>query len=259
MSVLLLLVLVVGEIPAASVVGTAEEKGLAIAQAAAARDVGFVDLTATVDMQLASRGRRVATRSMRVMVLERRSSSDWSLVIVDDPPDLAGTTLLSTARTNHDHDQWLYLPAVRRVKRLSGNHRSGAFLGSEFSFEDIAVQSVDRYRWRLLGEEEIAQHRCWVLERTPVGHSAYRYAKVWLDQEAYRLLQVEYYNLRDELVKTMTLSDYVVLGEDYWRPQTMEMHNHVSGRMTTLRWREYVIGTGIDEGLFNPSMLGHIR
>ncbi len=121
---------------------TPEERGLAIAVEADRRDAGFEDFTAELTMVLRNRHGQESRRAMRTRNLEQESDGDKSLVIFDQPNDIRGTALLTFSHKTGDDDQWLYLPALKRVKRISSSNKSGPFVGSVFAYEDISSQEV---------------------------------------------------------------------------------------------------------------------
>jgi len=115
-----------------------------------------------------------------------------SVLFFEDPPNLKGTALLSFdyAQRNRQDDQWLYLPALRRSRRIATSERGRAFLGTDFSFEDMRKEtrlSLDDYRWRTAGSEEVEGRRCWVLEGIPVDDATARqlgYGRLRVDIDA---------------------------------------------------------------------------
>ena len=129
--------------PAEAGNGTPEEIGLAIAQEARDRIGGFGDFTARQVMVLRNRQGQESGRQLRVRVLEMPDDGDKSLFVFDDPRDVRGTAFLVHAHRMGADDQWLYLPALRRVKRISSANRSGSFMGSEFAYEDMTPR-----KWR---------------------------------------------------------------------------------------------------------------
>ena len=116
---------------------TPEQKGLKIAQAADARDAGFADFTANMVMTLKNRAGNTSTRIIRIKTLEGKNDGDKSLSLFDEPADVKGTAMLTFSHGLKADDQWLYLPALKRVKRINSRNKSGPFMGSEFAFEDL--------------------------------------------------------------------------------------------------------------------------
>ena len=124
---------------------TAADQGLAIAREQDKRESGFGDYSATLAMTLRTADGKEAQRQMRLLELEVVSDGDKSLTVFDAPKDVAGTALLTWSHKTADDDVWLYLPSLSRVKRIASNNKSGAFMGSEFAFEDIASQEVKKF------------------------------------------------------------------------------------------------------------------
>ncbi|KPK57901.1 MAG: hypothetical protein AMS21_11025, partial [Gemmatimonas sp. SG8_38_2] len=118
---------------------TPEDTGRDIAVEADRRARGYHDFTARLTMVLRNRDGKEKTRELRVMGLET-ADGDRTLVVFDFPRDLQGTALLTISRIGESDDQWLYLPALKRVKRIAASNQSGSFMGSEFAYEDIGSQ-----------------------------------------------------------------------------------------------------------------------
>ena len=175
---------------------TPEEKGRAIAREARQRNVGFGDSTARMRMILRNKRGQESVREMRVRTLEVKDDGDKHLVVFDSPKDVKGTALLTYSHKVDDDDQWLYLPALKRVKRISSRNKSGSFMGSEFSYEDIASQEVERYTYKWVRDEVYEGHECFVVERYPIDkrNSGYTKQVAWIEKGEYRTMKVDYYD-----------------------------------------------------------------
>ena len=112
--------------------GTPEENGLAIILEAERRDLGYVDFMAEMEMKLKNKAGAEAKRLLRTKVLEVTQDGDKALLIFDHPKDIAGTALLTHSHKDKSDDQWVYLPDLKRVKRIASSNKSGPFMGSEF-------------------------------------------------------------------------------------------------------------------------------
>ena len=133
-------------------------------------------------------------------------------------------------------------------------------MGSEFAYEDIGSQEVEKFTYRYLREEDIDGQEAFVIERRPVDPgSSYRRQVVWLDRKAYRPLKIDYYDRDDELLKTLSFDDYGRYGDRHWRAGEMKMVNHRTGASTTLLWQDYEFDTGLDERDFDPDRLDRVR
>ena len=247
--------------PSFSVVAESpEEKGLAIAVEADLRDNGWQDSKVNLEMILRNARGDENRRQMRLMSLEVDGDGDRSLTIFDTPPDIKGTGLLTFSHKVEADDQWLNLPALKRVKRIASKNKSGPFVGSEFAFEDLSSQEVEKYRYKYLRDEMLDGQATFVIERYPLDkYSGYTRQTVWIDTEHYRLLKVDYYDRKNSLLKTLVSKDYVQYLDKYWRPGSMLMFNHQTKRSTELLWSNYEFATGLDENDFTRNSLQRAR
>jgi len=239
---------------------TPEEKGLAIAQEADRRDEGFGDFTSNLEMILKNKQGEESRRAIRINTLEVQTDGDKGLSIFDEPADVKGTTMLTFSHKADDDDQWLYLPALKRVKRIASSNKSGAFMGSEFAFEDIGSQEVEKYTYKYLRDENYQGMPCFVMERYPVSkNSGYKRQQVWIDQAEYRALKIDFYDRKDSLLKTLSADSFEKHLNKYWRPGQMVMINHQTAKQTLLKWTNYKFHAGLKESDFNQEALARAR
>ena len=245
----------------ASAADQEEEKGLQIARDARKQDEGFGNFAAGMSMVLRNKKGQESLREVRVKVLEAENDGNMSLFVFDQPRDARGTALLIHGHKDRSDDQWLYLPALKRVKRISSSNRSGSFMGSEFTYEDMTVQEVEKFTYRYLRDEPCGDGLdCVVTERVPVEKgSVYRRQVVWRDKAELRVWKVEYFDRKDAHLKTLTLGEYQQYLESYWRAGKMVMVNHLTGKSTDLVWTDYQFRTDIDERDFTRTGLRRVR
>ena len=155
--------------PTATAGEDAAAKGRAIAERAWERGEGFGDLQADVEMTIITRSGQSAKRRMQVQILEMPGEASRALTRVEAPRDVAGTALLTHTAENGDVEQWLYLPAASRTRRISSAARGGSFLGSEFSYDDFAAQPPSRYDYEWLRDETLDGVACHVIRREAAG------------------------------------------------------------------------------------------
>lgn len=235
---------------------TAEERGLEIAIEADRRDTGFHDSKASLQMILRNKQGDESTREIRVRTLEQLDDGDKSLTSFDDPADVRGTNFLSFTHKSGPDDQWLYLPALKRVKRISSRNKSGPFMGSEFAYEDLSSQEVEKYTYKYLRDETYEGMDSFVIERYPVDkNSGYTRQVVWLDKQEYRPQKIDYYDRKNAKLKTLTYSGYQQYLDKYWRADEMFMENHQTGKSTRLIWENYQFQTGLSDRDFNKNSL----
>lgn len=243
-------------------VDSAEIKGEAIAVEAKTRDQGFGDSVAELTMMLQGADGRERVRRLTWQTLEAvdPGAGDKSLTVFHEPRDIAGTTFLSHTFADRDDDQWLYLPALKRVKRIASANKSSAFVGSEFAYEDLLSDEVEKFDHRWLRDEVCGDETCFVLERRPrYSNSGYSREVVWMDQVAYRPVRIEYYDLKDRHEKTLRFQDYRLYLERFWRAHTLRMQSQITGKTTVLSMSDYRFRTGLEERDFDPSALRRVR
>lgn len=240
---------------------TPEEIGLKIATEARARDDGFGNFTAREVMVLRNKQGQESRRQLRVKVLEVAGDGDKSLTVFDEPRDVKGTALLTHAHKKEADDQWLYLPALKRVKRISSSNKSGSFMGSEFSYEDLSPPEVEKYTYRYLRDEPCGDLTCTVTERFPVDKKSSGYSRqvVWQDKDELRTWKVEYYDRKDAHLKTLTIGKYKQYLDKYWRAGEMNMVNHLTGKSTDLTWTDYQFRTKLKARDFSKTGLKRAR
>lgn len=239
---------------------TAEEKGRSIMQEHERRDTGWKDMQAGMQMILRNAQGQESIREIRMKSLEQENDGDKSLTIFDQPRDVKGTAFLSFSHIDRPDDQWLYLPALGRVKRISSRNKSGPFMGSEFSYEDMGSFELDKYTYKFVGEQPCGQLTCYVVENYPVEKtSGYTRRITWVDTTEYRMQKLDFYDRKNSLLKTLSFENYQQYIGQYWRADRMEMVNHQNGKSTTLSWQNYRFQEGLNERDFNKNALKRAR
>ena len=239
---------------------TAEEKGLAIAIEADKRDSGWGDQQVSLVMTLRNRFGQESKRENRNKTLEVAGDGDKTLIVFDSPRDIKGTAFLSFTHALKQDEQWIYLPALKRVKRISSSNKSGPFLGSEFAYEDISSPEVEKYKYKYLRDEKINGRDTFVVEAYPqYKKSGYKRLINWVDKQMYQPLKTEFYDRKNSLLKTLLYTEYKQYLNRYWRAGRMDMQNHVTGKSTRLTFNEYKFKTGLKSRDFNRNALKRAR
>lgn len=241
---------------------SAEEKGLDIAREFDRRDFGFGDYIADMEMILINKEGEKSVRKLRsrTIEVEEGDESERRLLVFDSPRDVRGTILLTASNKSSDDDQWLYFPAIKRVKRISTSSRSGPFMGSEFSYEDFGSPEVDKYTYKFLREEDCNNLTCYVFERYPTErNSGYSKQILWVDKDEYRLWKVEFFDRKKALLKVLEVEGYKKFSDAYWRAELMHMNNVQTQKETILKWDDYRFSVGLRINEFQPARLKNFR
>lgn len=237
------------------------QKGYDISARADRTDSGFGDSRVEARMVLTNRAGQETVREFSFATLEKvdETVGDKSLVVFESPRDVEGTALLSHAKILDPDDQWLYLPALKRVKRISSKNKSGSFVGSEFAFEDFTITELNKFSYQYIGEEEFDGMMTDVVERFPrYENSGYTKQKSWVDQDIYQVRKVEFYDRKGALLKTLIPSDY----RDYdgvWRAHSLKMVNAQNGKETELIYDEFNFKSGLDANDFEQGVLKRLH
>ena len=234
-------------------------RGYAIAERNDRTDAGFGSSSVELTMTLADPRGRETTRELRIDTLEKEGAGngDWSVTRFFSPPDVEGTALLSQARILESDNQWLYLPALRRTKRISSSNKSGPFVGSEFAFEDLTANELGKYEYVYLGTEtledgtEVDKLQC-----TPrYDRSGYTKLHCLFDTTTFQARRLEFFDRGGNLLKTLDLLDYRQYESGYYRSHRQIMQNHLTGKSTTLVFGDFDFGVDLDRRDFEPAAL----
>ena len=238
----------------------AEETGRRIATEARERQKGFGNFTASLTMTLRNKRGEESQRELRLKLIEVEGDGDRTMFVFDRPRDVKGTAFLVFSHKEEPDEQWLYLPGLKRVKRISSSKQSGSFMGSEFSYEDMGAVEVEKFTHRFLRDEACGDLQCAVLERVPLSEdSGYSRQLVWLDRDELRTMQIQFFDRRDKHLKTMIVEDYRKYLDRFWRGSRLTMSNHLTGKSTVLLWSNYEFGTDLDLGDFRHTALRRVR
>jgi len=240
---------------------TPEEKGLAIAIEAELADNGWGNSSNSLTMTLKNRNGQTTVRKTHGFSLEVQGDGDMSMTVFDTPKDVKGTASMTYTHKIGDDDQWLYLPALKRVKRISSSNKSGPFMGSEFAFEDISSQEVEKFNHKYIGLVKVSGTVCHKIERYPVSKtSGYTKIIVFINQENLRPEMLSFYDRKGAKLKTLTYIGYQQYLEKYWRPNEMKMVNHLNGKETLLSFENYKFNNpNITEDSFTQNSLKRVK
>jgi len=245
---------------AVTVAQTAAERGLEIATARKAADHGWISSESDSLMILRNKQGDESQRKLRNKALEVTGDGDKALTIFDTPRDIKGTAFLSFSHNNKNDDQWLYLPALKRVKRISSRNKSGPFMGSEFSYEDLASFELEKYNFTYLKDEACGEQVCFVIQSIPTNkYSGYSKVISWIDQDFYRVHKVAYYDRKKSHLKTLVASEFKQYKGKFWRANLATVTNHLTGKSTKIITSNLRFDTGLTSKNFNKSTLKRAR
>jgi hypothetical protein len=180
-------------------------------------------------------------RSIIQMSMENKTG-DKSLIRFRSPAEIKGVAALTHEHTDAPDDTWLYLPASKRVRRISGANRTASFQGTEFTYEDLATRAVDKYQWRFLGDEAVGDAQVYKLEAKPTySDTSYSRLVVYLSKEHWRAEKLDLYDKAGKLLKILTVKNWKRFHGRYWRATTTEMQNVQTKKRTVIELKALIV------------------
>jgi outer membrane lipoprotein-sorting protein len=249
--ILLLLIL----LPASVALGT-EVDGRAIAKMVYDRDDGK-DSFAKVKMLLMDKRGRKRFRTLMTAVKDYGNLSK-SFTRFYTPADIDGTAFLTWENEDGDDDQFLYLPALRRVRRVVSTQKKNRFVNTDFTYEDLQRRKVGKDNHRILRTEVYDGRKCWVLESIPKDEDNSQYGKrvSWVAQDIFIPLKIEYYDKRQRLIKRQLNSNLKQI-DGIWTVMDTEMQDLKKDRRTLMRISEIRYNRGIPDRVFTKEYMMH--
>lgn len=258
--ILIWLIFFIAIIPNVANGETTQEKGFKIATAMERRDDGWVGQTAEVEFVINAEKRRGAIYKFRTQWIEVPDDGDKGIIIYDFPADMRGVVSLAHLHKFVPNDMWIFIPRNRRVKRFSSQKKNSSFLGSEFTSEDLNRGEVEKYTYDWVKDEEYEELPCSVIDRFPVeANSGYIKQRLWIDQKEHRVLKMEYYNLKDDHIKTLYFKDYQKHLDYFWRESERTMVNEKTGQSTTGHFRNWKLKVELNKNDFTSNRIRQLR
>ena len=194
-------------------------------------------------------------RKLEIKKLEGKNG-DKSLLTFLYPNDLKDTKLLSYEVIGGDDKQWLYLPAIKRVKRISSRNKSGSFMASEFSYEDISSQNYKNYTYPSDAKKmQIDGVEYFEIVRIPKDkHSGYSKQIIYIDTKEYLAHFGDYFDKNNRLLKKIKFENYVKLN-GVWRVHKIVIENLQNSKSSTLNWDNDTIKVGLTKRDFSKRVL----
>lgn len=208
------------------------------------------------------KGQKRERRSTNHIKLQPNGIDSKFLVKFSAPTDIKGTSFLQVEHSEGEDDLWIYLPALKKSRRLVASNKKDSFVGSDFSYGDILLPRVDLYRHVLLRAEAVDGYDCFVVESTPSSelvrsNSGYSRKITWVRKDSFLESKVEYFDLSGRLLKTQRILGHELIEPDTqrWLARSREMTNHQNGHSTVLRFDKVELGAVLSDELFTTRFL----
>ncbi len=223
-------------------------------------DLGFRDAKVTLSMLLLNAAGQQSRRKLVTQYFEVADDGNKTMITFQFPRDIKGTGLLTFEHIETADDQWLYLPALKRVKRIASKNKSGSFMGSEFSYEDISSNKPQKYTYKYLREDTHNSVPVWVVERYPKDPtSGYTKIITWVDQSNYQNVKQEYFDRKGAPLKVEHDNGNTRYLGKFWRPSEIIMENLQTKKKTILTFANWTLRQGLKASRFTKRSLERQR
>ena len=179
------------------------------------------------------------------------------IMFFQSPADVRNTSFMNWSYTekDKDDDQWIYLPALKKVKRISSDSKSDYFMGSDFTYDDLGDRQPTDDTYKILREEKWNGEDCYVVESTPKDEE-YMYSKTvsWIVKDKWFGLKKEFYDEDEEHLKTLTVKKYDKIS-GYWIIGESEMKNVQKNHTTNMSLKNIKIDKGIADSILTERMM----
>ncbi|MFW6034985.1 MAG: outer membrane lipoprotein-sorting protein [Halothermotrichaceae bacterium] len=178
-----------------------------------------------------------------------------TIMFFKSPADVKGTGYLSWEFDDpaKDDRRWLYMPALRKIRIITGSSDGDYFMGTDFTYDDMGERSVDEDNHTLLREEKLKENKCWVIKSVPKEESEYTKKIVWVRQDICMIVKVEYYN-QYGLLKILKAED-IEETDSIWTEKKMVMENIQKEHKTILEFSEIEYNLSLDDNIFRKTTL----
>ena len=177
------------------------------------------------------------------------------------PAEVKGTTMLIYDYEEKEDDMWIYLPALRKTRRIVSSEKAKSFMGSEFTNADMSKPNMDDFSYTLLGSESLNGKACWKVgvqcrNEDIEDENGFSKKIIFVEKSTYLPQKMEYYDLDGELYKIMTISDYRQQSNGEYFAYSMTIENMQNKRKSIMKVDKFQLGSSMSENSFSASSLG---
>ncbi len=222
------------------------------------KKTGWNDMEGEITMNITVRGR---TRTRKIKMYSRKRTEDESDMVMKFlyPPDVEGTGFLLVEHEKGEDERYLYLPALRRIKRIAASGKGGAFMGSDFSYYDIGKPKLKDWKYKNLGLVDFEGMKCYKIEALPASPKVEKdtgYKKIinWVDQEKWSIVHAEYYDRTGELWKILDVKEIKEIS-GVWFQTHLIMKNAQAGSISEMKFENLEVNKGLSPKLFTKRYL----
>lgn len=206
----------------------------------------------------------VKTRIIELWSAEGSDDLTKRIMVFRSPSAVKNTRFLTKENDGDDDDQWIFLPALGKVRRIASSDGDSSFMGTEFTYDDMSSREIDDYKYKYLSDETINGYDCYVVESIPKDLSDNQYSKTtsWIskDKDIIRPIKMELFNKRGELEKILTVDELEQV-DGYWIAKKTTMTNLLNSRSSTINNKKIEVDKKTNPAIFGKRFLttGKVR
>lgn len=176
------------------------------------------------------------------------------------PQMVRNTALLSLeSEAGGDDDQWLYLPILRKSKRIAASAKTNEFVGTDFTFEDLSAENIDEFKYEYKGEREIDNHSCFIVKAIPLerrlNSTGYKERVIFVREDIYSPVQIHHYDRDGRFYKKWLASDFIKIKDECWKPNKEEMIKVTENKCTILLTDKRITDNTLNDTIFTQREL----
>ncbi len=211
-----------------------------------------------IQMQLIDKDGQISTRRIQTLILNDNGLTK-TITLFMEPASIRNTRFLTIENSTRADDQWIYLPSLRKVKRIAAGEKSGSFMGSDFSYADMgsSSSSVEDSIHSILGEETFNGRNCYVVESVPKSGTDSDYGKyvTWVDKTSWLTLKVEFYSKDGRTRLKELISDNISNENGRWVAKKITMETLENRHRTILEIKQVKYDIPLNPGFFTTTFL----
>lgn len=178
------------------------------------------------------------------------------------PADVKGTGVLVFDYDTKSDDVWIFIPSLRKTRRIVSSQRSQSFMGSEFSYGDLNIPTLDEFDYTLVKEESANGEDCYVIDATPKDKATaesegYSKKTAWVSKKKFAIVKAVYYDLSGKVLKELNSTDIKLIDpkNNRYRAMRMEMTNKQNGRKSVFESEKIALAPDTKDEFFTPRYL----
>jgi len=213
------------------------------------------DQTSTLTMTLINKSGKKRVRKIKQFTKDF-GKVEKSIMFFQSPADVKNTSFMNWSYdSDKSDDQWIYLPALKKTKRLSSDSKSDYFMGSDFTYDDLGDRKLDADKHKLLREETVDGFKCYVVESVSKDED-YMYSKTitWINKNNFVGVKKEFYDEDEDLLKVLSIKSAKKIS-GFWVIMRSEMKNVQKNHKTIIELSNIVINTGVSDSKFTERMM----